>query len=474
MAVNQAQARQMILNKNGRSESFSGTPVPDQAYARGIRNPSWNEQELARLALAAIRQYKQNIEGMVIYHDRDPFPTNGFDALDIASVTSNPADADERHWLKIVLSNGGENDDFYWKPDRARGYPQSFAVNGQPPASSNRYWFIIGHRNGIEIEGFSQESDFFNGPFYRNGQYWFYIEYIPYGGVEKWSERNGLRKLLTEADRDHGDLFIYRDRPSLQVFMSELENALQYGQLVNKDFIGTSDHLWMSRSSYFTSVSQELYTIARATITAIVTHVFQKGGWFVGVQLNGAVHGNWAPHNETDYNRNFDIELRCNVTTGIDFSCHIKIHRILWHDTNDVYDLAAHQQKIIAEIEHLVKQAENYFNARYYGHKSDKDAVSNFRVATDQGNAIAQYNLGIMYEYGFGSLIQNNEEAIRLYHLAANQDYVPAQNRLRRMGINRQAAPNIIAPHSSFLGGAPIRSRSEGRESESLSPSVEP
>ena len=58
-----------------------------------------------------------------------------------------------------------------------------------------------------------------------------------------------------------------------------------------------------------------------------------------------------------------------------------------------------------------------------------KEAVYWYRLAVEQGYAIAQYNLGLMYEKGKG-VPQDDKEAARLYQLAAEQGDVDAQYNL--------------------------------------------
>ena len=58
-----------------------------------------------------------------------------------------------------------------------------------------------------------------------------------------------------------------------------------------------------------------------------------------------------------------------------------------------------------------------------------KEAVYWYRLAVEQGYAIAQYNLGLMYEKGKG-VPQDDKEAVRLYRLAAEQGYADAQGNL--------------------------------------------
>ena len=58
--------------------------------------------------------------------------------------------------------------------------------------------------------------------------------------------------------------------------------------------------------------------------------------------------------------------------------------------------------------------------------QDDKEAVKWFRKAAEQGDASAQYNLGVMYNNGRG-IPQDYEEAIKWYRKAAEQGYASAQ-----------------------------------------------
>jgi TPR repeat protein len=57
------------------------------------------------------------------------------------------------------------------------------------------------------------------------------------------------------------------------------------------------------------------------------------------------------------------------------------------------------------------------------------EAVGWFRKAADQNLAIAQYDLGVMYNNGSG-VPQDYAEAVRWYRKAAEQNYADAQGRL--------------------------------------------
>lgn len=53
------------------------------------------------------------------------------------------------------------------------------------------------------------------------------------------------------------------------------------------------------------------------------------------------------------------------------------------------------------------------------------EAVKWYRLAAEQGEAIAQYNLGYMYEYGRG-VAKDYTQAMRWYRQAADQGLKPA------------------------------------------------
>ena len=65
------------------------------------------------------------------------------------------------------------------------------------------------------------------------------------------------------------------------------------------------------------------------------------------------------------------------------------------------------------------------------------EAVRLYRLAADQGNAIGQFNLGVMYEHGQG-VPQDYAEALRWYRLSADQGYASAQFNLGVTHANGQ------------------------------------
>ena len=58
--------------------------------------------------------------------------------------------------------------------------------------------------------------------------------------------------------------------------------------------------------------------------------------------------------------------------------------------------------------------------------KDDAEAVRWYRLAAEQGNASAQFNLGVMHAGGRG-VLKDDAEAVRWYRLAAEQGDASAQ-----------------------------------------------
>jgi TPR repeat protein len=61
------------------------------------------------------------------------------------------------------------------------------------------------------------------------------------------------------------------------------------------------------------------------------------------------------------------------------------------------------------------------------------EAVRLYRLAADQGHAVAQSNLGYMFQHGQG-VAQDRAEAIRWYRLAAAQGHARAKSNLKSLG----------------------------------------
>ena len=68
-------------------------------------------------------------------------------------------------------------------------------------------------------------------------------------------------------------------------------------------------------------------------------------------------------------------------------------------------------------------QAELQAVAAAYHRGDYQQALADFRQLAAQGNAVAEYNLGVMYNDGQG-VPQNNAKALKWYRVAAAQGHV--------------------------------------------------
>ena len=75
-----------------------------------------------------------------------------------------------------------------------------------------------------------------------------------------------------------------------------------------------------------------------------------------------------------------------------------------------------------------------------YERKDYKTAYKLWLPLAEQGNATAQYNLGVMYYNGQG-VPQDYKEAVRLYRLAAEQGLARAQSNLGVMYRKGRGVP---------------------------------
>jgi TPR repeat protein len=101
---------------------------------------------------------------------------------------------------------------------------------------------------------------------------------------------------------------------------------------------------------------------------------------------------------------------------------------------NARYGTAIRAWKPLAELGHVDAQ---YNLGVMYGNglgvlQDHQEAARLFRLAADQGDASAQFNLAIRYDHGLG-VPQDNKAAVSLYHLAANQGDAKAQYNLGAM-----------------------------------------
>jgi TPR repeat protein len=88
-----------------------------------------------------------------------------------------------------------------------------------------------------------------------------------------------------------------------------------------------------------------------------------------------------------------------------------------------LYKLAADQGNALAQV----SLAAFYETGRGGLQKDDREAARLYKLAADQGNATGQTTLGVFYETGRGGLPKDDREAARLYKLAADQGNAAAQ-----------------------------------------------
>ena len=102
-----------------------------------------------------------------------------------------------------------------------------------------------------------------------------------------------------------------------------------------------------------------------------------------------------------------------------------------------------------------------------YARKDYATAASLFRSLAAQGNAFAQYNLGLMYDNGQG-VTQDYKEAVRLYGLAAAQGNASAQSNLGVMYANGTGvAQDYVKAHMWYNLGAASLSGEDGKTATS-------
>ena len=77
---------------------------------------------------------------------------------------------------------------------------------------------------------------------------------------------------------------------------------------------------------------------------------------------------------------------------------------------------------------------------RAYNSFQNTAMIRRYRMASEQGNAAAQSNLGFMYDSGRG-VPQSDTEAVFWYRKAAEQGHVFAQSNLGTMCVNGRGTP---------------------------------
>jgi TPR repeat protein len=88
--------------------------------------------------------------------------------------------------------------------------------------------------------------------------------------------------------------------------------------------------------------------------------------------------------------------------------------------------------------------------AAAYGRGDYATALRLWRPLAEQGNARAQFSLGLMYNEGKG-VPQNYAEAVKWYRLAAEQDIASAQHNL---GIKYATGEGVPQDYAEAIGSS--------------------
>ena len=92
--------------------------------------------------------------------------------------------------------------------------------------------------------------------------------------------------------------------------------------------------------------------------------------------------------------------------------------------------------------------------------RSGREAERYYRMAAEQGYPGAQVNLGVMLAQGLGGVPRNDREAVRLFQAAANSGNVDGQNSLGKMyaegrgGLPRDLGQAVSLWRSAADGGS--------------------
>jgi hypothetical protein len=95
------------------------------------------------------------------------------------------------------------------------------------------------------------------------------------------------------------------------------------------------------------------------------------------------------------------------------------------------------------------------------------DTLDTWRARAEQGDARAQFNLGLMYDTGEG-VPQDDAEAVRWYRLAADQGDATAQYNLGLMYANGQGVPQDYVAAHMWLNLAAAQGNANASESRDI------
>jgi TPR repeat protein len=107
--------------------------------------------------------------------------------------------------------------------------------------------------------------------------------------------------------------------------------------------------------------------------------------------------------------------------------------------------------------------------------QNNKTALKWYRLAAEQGNARAQSKLGLMYKTGKG-VPQDYKTAVKWYRLAAEQGYALAQSNLGTMYYSGQGVlKNYVSAHMWFnLGSTSGKSKNASKNRDIIAKLMTP
>ena len=112
------------------------------------------------------------------------------------------------------------------------------------------------------------------------------------------------------------------------------------------------------------------------------------------------------------------------------------------------YTKAAHQGDAVAQFNMGVM-----YEFGKGVHQDDQKAVEWYTKAAQQGYAVAQFNLGVMYDNGYG-VHQDDQKAVEWYTKAANQEYAGTQDNLGLMYDNGKGVRQNKSTAKRYFGQA--------------------
>ena len=376
------------------------------------------------LCLKDYREQREN--GDKRDEQKEVFPAAGLDGLDIESSdgqgSSKWPDKEGRYWWKLKCKDGRKINDYYWKKDEVRGFPDK--------ADSDCYWFIVHHApSGTKIEGFSVRPDREKGYPDKDSKYWFYIQYDECGPIKQWMEqkdKNYVARLQREKEQS---------KVSPSSSSAESKKVLS-GPTIKEYAIAQWDYE-AAVDGDLSFHSGDILEIVEKSDSSWWTCRNEKSGLegfvpsnFVKVLNSSEVLNHSAVQAEKQSKASvssssgsssfgYDKGLEGKIDEGVtlyekgEYAKALEIFRMAaaryyprgWLNLANAY----HEGKGVTKDENEVKRLFGLIEA-----------------SALNGNVVAQFCLGFMYDEGLG-VVQDYAEAVQWYRKAADQGNAGAQ-----------------------------------------------